>query len=537
MTGLPASIFTDITTSYFDVNALLRYHASDVLNRSTILNKIMSLDFSDRDMFSLKQLGKVGSLKDASEQLRTRVITEILNRLHTRTNMPEIIKNMDNIEESNLALVLNPNMTVSEFVTFMPHMKDVYVSRIINNDYFSPDDLQILQNSNLRSVRNKTYEDVIRDSTNIKVYTLQQHLRDIQSGNTTVELSERNDLTENQLIQIFGDDWSRFTIDPGPIRLNNYVGETERRFKSIDRYLPRYINLIVPDYIRHKAAIRKDNPVFSLTDYKQFPELPFAGDRSIYHNPNFSFEDLKNIIISTEDTKYADYSPIWDNINLTFEDIIPYISANNRNTKDIITRLLTNVAFDMNDCSDMIHIYMKNYPNKHLPISFVSVMNNPNFTLSFLNHPKIGSDIGYFRFNFNDLNANKFTKDPDYRTLAYRYIYRILPKVITLEINGTSMQLTKQQAYGTMAAVKVLKLSNKYTFKYAGVLLDPEDYRMFDKNTAEQPFVVKIREIPFFYTNDGFLQGVKGVYVSNNIPFDIIYTMDKEKGYRIINLS
>lgn len=148
-------------------------------------------------------------------------------------------------------------------------------------------------------------------------------------------------------------------------------------------------------------------------------------------------------------------------------------------------------------------------------------------------------------WNRKVLSKNKFIKDPDYQFLIYRDLYRkFIPEKVTLRVNDHEIEVDKEFAYGFLVTIKTLKLEEFFTVDYLRSIsnsdtilvinLVPDNYQMFTVNTARQPYMVKIRGKPLHFSHINFLNGVKSVYDSVKLPFDIKFYYDKTKNYEKI---
>lgn len=158
---------------------------------------------------------------------------------------------------------------------------------------------------------------------------------------------------------------------------------------------------------------------------------------------------------------------------------------------------------------------------------------NPTTTLLIEQYPEL-------EWNYQRLAGHKFNKDPNYRKVVYRYIYRLLPEQVTVKLDDTKITASKEFIYGLLAAVKVLKLG--YDVKYIAndgkeIPLKLEDYRMFTIGDAHQPYLLSMREWPFHFTTLEFLSGVKTAYDNNEIPFDISFYYDKKNNYAKVQIT
>lgn len=547
MASIPTNLFATLVNPYLNIEELINLYQTSKLGRAATIDQLLAVDISNVDKFPLNKLFDLGH---RVRDLRTRVILEILKRLHSKMDMTKIFTG-STITDKKIYdnLLTNPNFMLSDVPKLSVNIQNnIWIAggyeilKILLNPNITENDTpylnEVLRNSGIIwGGVNKTYREIIADyASDMNIYPLKLHVEDY---NHSRSLLHRYDLTEDILADVLGEDgWNLNTVSPKKLPINLALQLKGSPFTPPDKYTSRYTKLIVPDYIKHGVKISGDNPVFSMSDYQQYPgllDMTPAEKSTIFRNPNFTTTDLIQI---ANGRNIYDIPETFSNINIDFNGLLNFIksqpivfdeSIQITNVKlNNIQRSVNNANFDMNQCDKIIEVLP--YINPHMA-AFPSA--NPNITLDYIS--KYRTQIS--SADWPILASNKFTKDPDYRTLAYRYIYRLLPREITLTVNGVDLTLTKQQAYGIMAAVKILDLHKSYGFKYAGYSLDIDDYRMFDKNTAEQPFVVKIRGEPFFFTNIGFLQGVKGVYITNNIPFDIPFYMDKSANYQKVSIN
>lgn len=270
-------------------------------------------------------------------------------------------------------------------------------------------------------------------------------------------------------------------------------------------------------------------------------QLVAAHDRlKFYGNPNFRIEDLREIFQHPEFFRRnlrETYYP--NNINLKYADVLNREGKFKQGTEAIAS----NPNITGKDLSSKTSLWEGNWAQRTLP-------ENPNFSLKELTD-KIGI-IGALRRNPNYtldyakkypilwysksyVSEHKFAKDPKLRYLLYSYIYKLLPEQVTVKINDQDVTTTKEFFYGMLATISTLKLD--YDISYQRFPLVLEDYKMFTKGNANQPYMLKIEGFPFHFTSLEFLSGVKHVYETNNIPFNIPGYYDKDNNWQLIAIQ
>lgn len=446
-------------------------------------------------------------------------ISSILMQMHHGSGLISVLKESETSEPNNShkwdwgALSSNPNISFED---------------MINNSrlYFH------WRRSGLSEHPEISIDDILSDPRGWKWEFLSQNrsisLQDIESNPTLPWkydfVSKNPNLTMTFVKRNLNKkwDWSEISQNPG-ITLENILDNPDLPWEY--HTLIQNSNITPIDikenpmrtfYSRHTGFLSSQwdhnylgmNPNFSIYDLSLFPNHKFWY---LNYNKNFTFGDVNKL---PGQVKY-------------------HLHSHPDLTLDIVKRLKVRDEYQTNPVFTLTDLL-----ESGLPLDKTQYSSNPTITNNEILDPEI-------QWYYDALSANKFIKDPDYQFLIYRELYRnFIPNNVTLDVNGFKMEVDKEFAYGFLVTIKTLQLQNFFTVNYIrhisnsqtglAIGLIPDNYQMFTVNTARQPYMVKIKGKPFHFSHINFLNGVKSVYDSVKLPFNIKFYYDKTHNYQKI---
>lgn len=478
------------------INTLLslRYTSSKFRELATIISreKVYAGELRKTDMGpeTLYKLGK------SSPDLQTGIIADFLYRLHEKVDLLNyFLQDPKRVQNRFIwsYLASNPNVSLQD----MEKYPQLFESELFNqNPNVTPEYVASHPNIPWKSWILTDYND------NFPLDYILQMIRSNVSHRFEKSLYHNDRLTYADILENPDIDWNL-----GASLINSNFTEDD-----IQKVMKKYSS----DRLQYWRHLYSGNPNLDFTFVEDSGETKASIDKLEREMDEKSYNS---------DEEDARYIWNWELLSKHPNATLPYIKAHPELAwePDFI---LENPNFTIPEAVKAGLVY-----EGYLDSSSRNV--NPNTTLDYIrSHPEVD-------WHYQGIAQNKFNKDPDYRRVIYRYIYRLLPDQVTIKLDGKIITENKEFLYGMLAAIYALKL--KYDIKYIAddheIPLQLEDYKMFTSGDAHQPLLMKIEDLPFHFTTLQFLSGVKEVYESNNIPFAISHYYEKNNNYIRVQIS